>query len=145
MYTVLYSKENNQYKNYMKFFHENEIPFHIKKVDFISYEDFLLILSNTIDGLEEILAVKSKAYANLKKNGVELDNLTIKEVYELLLQQPTLMRLPIVFNEKKMVVGFNETEIGLLLPRETKRKAFRTTLAFVEKLFPQDSISMDAI
>lgn len=146
MYTIIYSKENQKVKNYVNFFNENKIPYVEKKVDLISYNDFLTILSNTEDGIDEILSVRSKVYANLKNEGVELEDLTLGEVYELLLQKPALLRLPIVFNKSKLAVGFNETEIGLLLPRETKRKSFETTLVFMEKLFPYDeTMSMESI
>ncbi|WHH55983.1 Spx/MgsR family RNA polymerase-binding regulatory protein [Bacillus paralicheniformis] len=66
------------------------------------------ILSLTTEGIDEILATRSQAFKELN---LDIEELTVSEVLELLIQKPKLLRRPIIVNGDKLVVGYNPGEL----------------------------------
>ncbi|ARI77067.1 Spx/MgsR family RNA polymerase-binding regulatory protein [Halobacillus mangrovi] len=62
------------------------------------------ILSLTTLGIDEILATRSKEYKDL---GINVDDLTLSEFLDLVIEKPKLLRRPILTNGEKLVVGYN--------------------------------------
>ncbi|MYL33486.1 Spx/MgsR family RNA polymerase-binding regulatory protein [Pontibacillus yanchengensis] len=70
-----------------------------------TYDELLEILQLTTNGIDEILATRGKTYKSLD---VDVDNLSISEFIELVMNEPKLLRRPIVTDGEKLVVGYNE-------------------------------------
>ncbi|MFC6206166.1 transcriptional regulator SpxA [Levilactobacillus tongjiangensis] len=75
------------------------------------------ILRLTEDGTEEIVSTRSKAYQELT---VDLDDLPLRELYDLIQKNPGILRRPIMVDDKRLQVGFNEEEIRRFLPRQVR-------------------------
>ncbi|WP_125683223.1 transcriptional regulator SpxA [Levilactobacillus yonginensis] len=75
------------------------------------------ILRLTEDGTEEIVSTRSKAYQELT---VDLDDLPLRELYDLIQKNPGILRRPIMVDDKRLQVGFNEEEIRRFLPRKVR-------------------------
>ncbi|SNX67039.1 regulatory protein spx [Bacillus oleivorans] len=75
------------------------------------------ILRMTEDGTEEIISTKSKAFQKLN---VDIDTLPLKELYQLIHDNPSMLRRPIIMDEKRLNVGYNEDEIRRFLPRKIR-------------------------
>ncbi|MDR2464797.1 MAG: transcriptional regulator Spx [Streptococcaceae bacterium] len=80
------------------------------------------ILSMTEDGTTDIISTRSKAFEKLDK---DLDDLNITELLALLEETPSLLRRPMMVDEKRLQIGFNEDEIRCFLPREIRRIEMR--------------------
>lgn len=91
--------------------------------DDISREDFLKILSLTEDGFEEIISKRSRAYQRLKIN---FDQISVNELIELIQENRTLLRRPLILDDKRLQVGYNEDDIRKFLPREVREVEMRT-------------------
>lgn len=96
------------------------------EVDFVEQNIFVqvpnakqlkLILQLTENGTEDIISKRSKDYKRLT---VEIDTLPVSELINLITQHPGLLRRPILFDEKRLQVGFNEDEIRRFLPRHIR-------------------------
>lgn len=83
----------------------------------LSVDEIKNILRVTEDGTEEIISQRSKTF---KKLNIVLDELPLSQLLELIHQNPTLLRRPILIDEKKLQVGFNEDEIRRFLPRSIR-------------------------
>ncbi|MFQ3542787.1 Spx/MgsR family RNA polymerase-binding regulatory protein [Halobacillus rhizosphaerae] len=68
-------------------------------------EELRAILSLTTEGIDEILAKRSKEYKSLNLN---VEELTVNEFLDLVIEKPKLLRRPILTNGEKLVVGYNE-------------------------------------
>ncbi|MCP3025693.1 Spx/MgsR family RNA polymerase-binding regulatory protein [Halobacillus sp. A5] len=68
-------------------------------------EELKQILSLTTNGIDEILAKRSKEFKSLN---LEVEELTINEFLKLLNEKPKLLRRPILTDGEKLVVGYNE-------------------------------------
>ena len=75
------------------------------------------ILRMTEDGTEEIISTRSKAFQELK---IDLDEVPLNQLFSLIQNNPGLLRRPIMLDEKRFQVGYNEDEIRRFLSREVR-------------------------
>ncbi|MFL0442217.1 transcriptional regulator MgsR [Bacillus subtilis] len=79
-------------------------------------EELKYILSLTTEGIDEILATRSQTFKNLNLN---IEEMTVNEVLELLIEKPKLLRRPILVDNKKLVIGYNPGELMKLSKKKT--------------------------
>ncbi|MEH7336594.1 transcriptional regulator SpxA [Neobacillus drentensis] len=83
----------------------------------LSINEFKRILRLTDYGTDEIISTTSKAYRNLKGN---IESLSLQELYKLIKDNPELLRRPLIIDDKRLLVGYNEEEIRKFLPRKNR-------------------------
>ncbi|WP_377888524.1 Spx/MgsR family RNA polymerase-binding regulatory protein [Alkalihalobacillus sp. R86527] len=96
---------------------ENHVDFeerHLFK-DTPSIEELKQIITMSTEGIEEILAKRSSSFKKLDMN---IEDLTVTEMLELMHNEPKLLRRPIVTNGKKLIVGYNKSELQNLNQRK---------------------------
>ena len=49
-----------------------------------------------------------------------MDNLSIQELYQKIRDYPGILRRPLILDEKRLQVGYNEEEIRRFLPRAVR-------------------------
>ena len=72
---------------------------------------------NDRDGTDEIISTRSKTYQKLN---VDIDALPLQDLYSIIQDNPGLLRRPIILDEKRLQVGYNEDEIRRFLPRKVR-------------------------
>lgn len=75
------------------------------------------ILSLTENGTEDIISSRSKAFKELN---IDVDELTLKELFKLVQDNPDILRRPILIDDKRIQVGYNADEIRRFLPRKVR-------------------------
>ncbi|WP_026583122.1 transcriptional regulator SpxA [Bacillus sp. J33] len=85
--------------------------------DPLTVEEIKSILRLTETGTEEIISTKSKAFKALN---IDIETLPLKELYKIIMENPQMLRRPIVQDEKRLQVGYNEDEIRSFLPRKLR-------------------------
>jgi regulatory protein spx len=88
----------------------------------LTIEEIKEILRMTEDGTDEIISTRSKVFQKLNIN---LETLPLHELYELIQKYPGLLRRPIIIDEKRLQVGYNEDEIRRFLPRKVRTYQLR--------------------
>ncbi|EOH90560.1 transcriptional regulator SpxA [Enterococcus asini] len=103
---------------------EHEIPFVERNIfsEPLNISELKSILQMTEDGTEEIISTRSKVFQKLN---IDLDELPLKELLDLVQANPGLLRRPIMIDEKRLQVGFNEDEIRRFLSREVRQLELR--------------------
>ncbi|KRL13409.1 MAG: Spx/MgsR family RNA polymerase-binding regulatory protein [Schleiferilactobacillus perolens] len=98
---------------------QHNIPFVERNIftDPLSKAEIMDILRMTENGTEEIISTRSKVFQEL---GINLDDLTTDQLLNLVQQHPGLLRRPIILDDKRLQVGYNEDEIRRFLPREVR-------------------------
>lgn len=98
---------------------EHEIPYTERNIfsEPLTVEEIKAILRMTEDGTDEIISTRSKTFQKLN---VDLDTLALPELIELIKNNPGLLRRPIIIDEKRLQVGYNEDEIRRFLPRKVR-------------------------
>lgn len=80
------------------------------------------ILKLSLEGTDDIISTRSKTFAKLN---VDLESLSLSELLELVEKNPSLLRRPMILDEKRLQIGFNEDEIRAFLPRDIRRLELR--------------------
>lgn len=99
---------------------EHDIPFKERNIfaNPLNKEEIMQILRMTENGTEEIISTRSRTFQNLKIN---LDDLSIDQLIDLVEKNPSLLRRPIIMDDRRLQVGYNEDEIRRFLPRKVRR------------------------
>jgi len=99
---------------------EHEIPFTERNIfsEPLGLDELKSVLQMTEDGTEEIISTRSKVFQKLN---MDLDDLPLQELLELVQNNPGLLRRPIMIDDKRLQVGFNEDEIRRFLPRDIRQ------------------------
>lgn len=89
-------------------------------------EDLKSILAKTENGTEDIISTRSKVFQKLN---VDVDELKMNQLIALISEHPSLLRRPIIVDEKRMQIGFNEDEIRAFLPRSYRQAELRDVMS----------------
>lgn len=84
----------------------------------LNKEEIMQVLRMTENGTEEIISTRSRTFQNQKIN---LDDLSIDQLIDLVEKNPSLLRRPIIMDDRRLQVGYNEDEIRRFLPRKVRR------------------------
>jgi len=103
----------------IKWLKENGITFTEKRITSqpLTLAEFKNILRMTEDGTDEIIATNSNDFKNLN---IDIDQLSIQDLYNLIQQYPRMLRSPILLDEKRIQVGYNEMDIRRFIPRKVR-------------------------
>ena len=98
---------------------EHEIPYTERNIfsEPLTMEEIKEILRMTEDGTDEIISTRSKTFQKLDVN---LDTMPLQDLFRLIKDNPGLLRRPIIIDEKRLQVGYNEDEIRRFLPRRVR-------------------------
>ncbi len=98
---------------------KHDIPFKERNIfsEPLTKEDIVNILRLTENGTEEIISTRSKAFQELHVN---LDDLSIDQLLDLVEKNPSLLRRPIIMDDRRLQVGYNDDEIRRFLPRKVR-------------------------
>jgi len=83
----------------------------------LTVDEIKSILRMTEDGTSEIISTNSKTFQELDIN---IDSLPLNEFYKIIMKYPKMVRRPIILDEKRLQVGYNEEEIRSFLPRKLR-------------------------
>ncbi|RVU71300.1 MULTISPECIES: transcriptional regulator SpxA [Lactobacillus] len=99
---------------------KHDIPFKERNIfsEPLTKDELLQILRMTENGTEEIISTRSRAFQQLK---IDLDDLSIDQLLDLVEKNPSLLRRPIIMDDRRLQVGYNEDEIRRFLPRKVRR------------------------
>ena len=100
----------------IKWMDENHISYEEKNLTTtpITIEEIQDILALTNEGTEEIISSKSNAIKKLK---VDMDALSLPQLYEVIIKNPGVLQLPIIHDERRLQVGYSDEDIRQFLPR----------------------------
>lgn len=110
---------------------KHEVPFQEHNIitSPLSREELMSILSFTENGTEDIISTRSKVFQKLD---IDVDEMSISELIQLIADNPSLLRRPILLDKKRMQIGFNEDEIRAFLSRDYRRHELRQATIHAE-------------
>lgn len=102
-----------------QFFDKNKISY-IKRNIFkepLSEEEIKSLLQFAPNGIHDIISERAKY---IKVHAINIEKLKLSQVYALIKRSPTILKRPIILQEKHeyVQVGYNEDEIELFLRTE---------------------------
>lgn len=82
-------------------------------------EEVKAMLRLTEDGTEELISTRSKIFSELT---IDLDDMSINKLIDLIVMYPSLLKRPIILDDQRMQIGYNDDEIRRFLPRKVRQR-----------------------
>lgn len=79
--------------------------------------EILDILSKTESGVESIISAKNRY---VKALNFDVEDLSLNQVIDLILDNPRILKSPILVEGKRLQVGYKEDDIRIFLPRSVR-------------------------
>lgn len=83
----------------------------------LTIEEVKEVVRMTEDGTDEIISTRSKVFQELN---VDVETLSLHQLFKIISENPGLLRRPIILDQKRLQVGYNEAEIRRFLPRKVR-------------------------
>lgn len=101
------------------FFKKEEIPYQEKNIFVATLNDEELkdMLTKSENGTEDIISTRSKI---IKEKNVDVESMTIKELIAFIRENPSVLKRPIMVDDRKIQVGYNSEEIRVFIPHEKR-------------------------
>ena len=75
------------------------------------------LLERSENGTDDIISKRSKI---IKENNLDLDDMSINELIHFIQDNPSILKRPIIIDERRFQVGYNAEEIRAFIPRELR-------------------------
>lgn len=118
---------NNSCRKAIQWLTDYGIPFEEKNLSNtpITIEEIQKILSLTNEGTEEIISKKTNIVKKLK---IDFNSLSLPQLYEIIINNPKVLHLPIIHDGTKLQVGYNDDEMRQFLPRRLRLERLKELL-----------------
>ena len=118
VYTAPGSRSGRMVVRWLK---ENNLSF-IEKNIFSSdlrINEIRELLERCENGTDDIISKNSKIIKALK---IDLNNMKMEDLINFIKNNPSILKRPIIMDEHHFLVGYNEEEIRIFIPRSQRRK-----------------------
>lgn len=114
------ASSNGSSRNARAWFQRHHIPFTERNIiaQPLQSNEIKRLLRMTENGTEDLISTRAKIFSKLK---LDLETISTSELITLIVQHPDLLKRPIMFDEKRLQIGYNEEVIRRFLPRQTRR------------------------
>ena len=98
-----------------KWFDEQEIPYELINIFSPSFtaEHVKELIVKSENGTEDIISTRSKI---VQEQNIDFDEMTISELINFIRKNPSILKRPIIVDDHRLQVGYNEDEISTFLP-----------------------------
>lgn len=86
----------------------------------LNEDEIKYILERTENGTEDIISKRSKV---ITEGNIDIDSMTTKELIAFIQANPSILRRPIIIDDRRLQIGYNDEEIRTFIPRELRDRA----------------------
>ena len=131
---LYYSTSSKSSRSARAWLVENNIPFNERDIiaNPLDRDELKQILRLTENGFEDIVSTRSKAFKALH---IDLADLGLNQLLDLLVEKPQLLKRPIIYDGRRLQIGYNEEDIRAFLPRSVRKSELRE---IQQKLYDDD-------
>jgi regulatory protein spx len=80
------------------------------------------ILEKSENGTEDIISTRSKI---IKEQNLDVENMSISQLVSFIRENPSVLKRPIMVDDRRIQVGYNEEEIRTFIPLSKRQAAFK--------------------
>ena len=116
MIKIYVSPSCSSCKKVKKWFSEQNIHFEEKNIlnKPLKEEELKEILEKSENGTTDIISTRSKV---IKENNIDVEDMTISEMIKFIRENPSVLKRPIMVDDHRIQVGYNEEEITTFIPK----------------------------
>lgn len=122
MIEIFYLSNTSSGRTAMRWLENHSLHFVERKITKkkpIKKHEIKKMLTRAENGFDDLINKQTKKFQVLE---IDENKCSTEYLIEVLIQNPSIIKLPIIIDEKKIVIGFNEKEIRCFLPKEYRRK-----------------------
>ena len=119
LYTSFGCASCRKVKQWLK---DRDIPFVEKNIftSILNEKELRMLLMRSENGTDDLISKRSKI---IKESKVDVDEMSINELILFIQQNPTVLKRPIMIDERRFLVGYDEEEIDMFIPKELREYA----------------------
>ena len=104
-------------------FDEQKIPYEAVNIfgDDFTKDDIRELIAKSENGTDDIISPRSKI---VQENHINFDDMKVSELVDFIKANPSVLKRPIIVDDRRIQVGYNEDEISTFIP-EARRYAAR--------------------
>lgn len=121
MNTVYHRTSCTSSKNTISWLKKYGIPVDVVRIEYITKEVLIALLSLTDGGIDEIIKNQTRSNSVVAHKVKYLESLPFNEALDYLLQNPNLLKSPILIGENKYMIGFHSENIREFIPKSYRR------------------------
>ena len=77
--------------------------------------DYMLV--NAENGFDDIISTRSKVF---KEQNLDIEDMLMSELKSFIIDNPSVLKRPIIVDDSRLQVGYNEEEIRVFIPRRLR-------------------------
>ena len=106
-----------------KWFEIQGIPFEERNIfsAVLNENELKEMLAKTENGTEDIISTRSKI---IKEQNLDVESMSISQLVVFIKENPSVLKRPIMVDDRRIQVGFNEEEIRTFIPLAKRQAAF---------------------
>ncbi len=110
-----------------KWFEIQKIPYEERNIfsATLNENELKQMLEKTENGTEDIISTRSKI---IKEQNLDVESMTIKELISFIRENPSVLKRPIMVDERRILVGYNEEEIRTFIPMHRRNTDTKSNL-----------------
>lgn len=101
---------------------EHNIPYVEKNIfsTLLREDELRELLERSENGTDDIISKRSKI---MREGKVNIDDMSVNELIKFIQENPSVLKRPIIIDERRFQVGYNAEEIRAFIPRELRQLA----------------------
>jgi regulatory protein spx len=80
------------------------------------------MLAKTENGTEDIISTRSKI---IKEQNLDVENMSVSQMVQFIKENPSVLKRPIMVDNRRIQVGYNEEEIRTFIPMEKRQASYK--------------------
>lgn len=78
------------------------------------------LLERSENGTDDIISKRSKI---IKESNIDIDSMSVNSLIKFIQENPSILKRPIMIDERRFQVGYNSEEIRVFIPKELRKIA----------------------
>ena len=98
-----------------KWFEGQNIPYEERNIFSATLNEAELkeMLAKSENGTDDIISTRSKI---IKEEHIDIDSMTVRDLISFIKDNPSILKRPIIVDDRRIQVGYNEEEIRTFIP-----------------------------
>jgi regulatory protein spx len=119
MITIYTTPSCSSCRKAKKWLDDHKIPYDEKNLfnSRISESDIDHMLENAENGFEDIISTRSKIF---KEQSLDVEDMKMSELKQFIIDNPSVLKRPIIIEGEKLQVGYNDEEIRVFIPKRLR-------------------------
>lgn len=102
-------------------FEKHNIDVQKQQISQITRAELIKLLQHSDDGLKDVVKNPRKANSEVKEALQYMNQLSLNKAIDFILSHSYIMPTPIIIDDNKHFIGYNENEIRIFLPKEYRQ------------------------